>query len=158
MLSILADEKNAVRLNEIITKYKGKPDALIEVLHQIQETFGYVPKEIQIRVAQGLHVPFCRVYGVITFYNLFTMVPKGRHTISVCLGTSCYVRGGKRIMETLKDFLQIQDGGTTEDRRYSLESIRCMGACALAPVVKIDKDLYSHITATKLPEILSNYR
>jgi NADH:ubiquinone oxidoreductase subunit E len=157
MESLLEDEQNAEKLNAIISDSKGSPDALIEVLHQSQEAFGYLPKDLLTQVAYGLNMPLNRVYGVVTFYNLFTMVPKGRHTISVCLGTSCYVRGGKRIMEHVKDLLQIEDGGTTEDMRFSLESIRCMGACALAPVVRLDKDLYSHVTVTKIPEILSRY-
>jgi len=157
MESILFNEENIAILKEITSKYGGKPEGLIEVLHQAQEAFGYVPKDVQVEIARGLNVPLTRVYGVVTFYNLFTMVPKGRHTINVCLGTSCYVRGGKRIMEHVKDLLQIEDGGTTEDKRFSLESIRCMGACALAPVVRLDKDLYSHVTVTKIPEILSRY-
>jgi NADH:ubiquinone oxidoreductase subunit E len=157
MESILSNEENIAILNEIISKYGGMPEGLIEVLHKAQEAFGYLPKDVQAEIARGLNVPLTRVYGVVTFYNLFTMVPKGRHTISVCLGTSCYVRGGKRIMEHVKDLLQIEDGGTTEDMRFSLESIRCMGACALAPVVRLDKDLYSHVTVTKIPEIMSRY-
>jgi NADH:ubiquinone oxidoreductase subunit E len=157
MESILSDEDSASKLHDIIDEYRGRPDALIEVLHQAQEALGYLPGEVQVEVANGLGVPLSRVHGVVTFYNLFTTVPRGRHTINVCLGTSCYVRGGKRIMENLKGILKIDDGGTTEDRRFSLESIRCMGACALAPVVKIGNDLYSHVTVTKLPEILSNH-
>jgi len=157
MESILANEENAAKLKDIIAKHRGKPESLIEVLHQTQEAFGYLPKDVQAEIAKVLNVPLTRVYGVVTFYNLFTMVPKGRHSISVCLGTSCYVRGGKRIMRHVKDILQIEDGETTEDMRFSLESIRCMGACALAPVVRLDKDLYSHVTVTKIPEILSRY-
>lgn len=157
MESILADEHNVARLNDIIAKYRGRPEALIEVLHQAQEALGYLPEEIQVEVARGLNVPLTQVYGVVTFYNLFTMVPKGRHTISVCLGTSCYVRGGKRIMDALLNLLGIGDGGTTEDRRFSLEVVRCVGACALSPVVTIDKDIYGHITAHKLPDILDKY-
>ncbi|MFB0558383.1 MAG: NADH-quinone oxidoreductase subunit NuoE [Candidatus Bathyarchaeia archaeon] len=157
MDSILADEDNAKRLNDVISKYEGRPEALIEVLHQVQEAFGYLPKEVQVEVAKGLNVPLTEVYGVVTFYNLFTMVPKGRHTISVCLGTSCYVRGGRRIMDSLRDILKIDDGGTTEDKRFSLEVVRCVGACALSPVVTIDNDINSHVTVAKLPEILAKY-
>ncbi len=157
MEPLLGDENNLSKLNEIIEKFRGQPDALIEVLHKSQEAFGYLPRDLLRQVSMGLNVPLNRVYGVVTFYNLFTMVPKGRHTISVCLGTSCYVRGGKRIMGTLRELLGIDDGGTTEDRRFSLEVVRCVGACALSPVVTIDDDLYSHVTVTKLPEILSKY-
>lgn len=157
MESMLANEDNFTRINDIISKYRGKPDALIEVLHQAQEAFGYLPIEVQVEVASGLNIPLTRVHGVVTFYNLFTMVPKGRHTISVCLGTSCYVRGGRRIMESLKDLLNVEEGGTTDDRRFSLEVVRCVGACALSPVVTIDDDLYSHVTVAKLPKILTKY-
>ena len=157
MESILANEENAAKLDGIIAKHRGKPESLIEVLHQTQEAFGYLPKDVQAEIARGLNVPLTRVYGVVTFYNLFTMVPKGRHTINVCLGTSCYVRGGKRIMGILKDLLKIEDRGITEDRRFSLEVVRCVGACALSPVVTIDDDLYSHVAVTKIPEIISKY-
>jgi NADH:ubiquinone oxidoreductase subunit E len=157
MESPLSKEENIAVLKEIILKNAGRPEGLIEVLHQAQETFGYVPKDVQAEIARGLNVPITRVYGVVTFYNLFTMVPKGRHTISVCLGTSCYVRGGKRIMEHMKNLLQIEDGGTTKDQRFSLDVVRCVGACALSPVVTVDDDVYSHVTVTKIPEILSKY-
>ena len=157
MTSPQVDEIDTERLNEIITRYEGRPESLIEVLHQVQEEFGYIPKEVQEDIAQGLNVPLNHVYGVVTFYNFFTMVPKGRHIIRVCLGTSCYVRGGKRIMRILQDLLKIEDGRTTEDRRFSLDIVRCVGACALSPVVTIDEDIYSHVTATKIPEILAKY-
>jgi len=157
MTSPQVDEIDTERLNEIITRYEGRPESLIEVLHQVQEAFGYIPKEVQEEISKGLSVPRNHVYGVVTFYNFFTMVPKGRHVIRVCLGTSCYVRGGKRIMRILQDLLKIEDGGTTEDRRFSLDIVRCVGACALSPVVTVDEDIYSHVTATKIPEILAKY-
>ena len=149
--------ENFKKLDKIIAKYKGKPDALIEVLHQAQEVLGYLPKEAQVQVAQGLGVPVNQVYGIVTFYNLFTMVPKGRHTITVCLGTSCYVRGGKKIVNNIKNMLKIEEGGTTDDLIFSLEIVRCIGACALSPVITVDKDIYSHVTVTKIPKILSKY-
>lgn len=157
MPSTLDDKNYVERLNEIIAKNEGKPESLIEVLNQAQEAFGYIPLEVQAQIAHGLRVSLNRVYGVVTFYNFFTMVPRGKHTIRVCLGTSCYVRGGKRIIETLKNHLKIDDGGTTEDRRFSLEVVRCVGACALSPVVTIDKDTHSHVKVTKIPEILAKY-
>lgn len=157
MESIPSNEENIAVLKDIISKYHGRSEGLIEVLHQAQEAFGYVSKELQIEIARKLNVPLTRVYGVVTFYNLFTMVPKGRHTISVCLGTSCYVRGGKRIMNYMKDLLEIEEGEATEDLRFSLDVVRCVGACALSPVVMVDNDVYSHVTVTKIPEILSKY-
>lgn len=157
MPSTLSEESFTVRLGEAAKKFNAKPDDLIEVLHQAQEAFGYLPEEVQAQVAQGLHVPLNRVYGVVTFYNFFTMLPKGRHMIRVCLGTSCYVRGGKRVLDTIKDLLKIEEGGTTEDRRFSLEIVRCVGACALSPVATVDNDLYSHVKATKVREILAKY-
>jgi len=157
MASVLSEEGDAQMLDEIISRYKGRSEALIEVLHQAQEAFGYLPRDVQVQVARKLNVPLNRVYGVITFYNLFTMVPRGRHTVSVCMGTACYVRGGKMIMENLKNLLRIEEGGTTEDRKFSLEVVRCVGACALSPVVTIDEDVYSHVEVTQIPEILEKY-
>jgi len=157
MLSEPANDIDNEKLDEIIFRYKDRPESLIEVLHKAQEAFGYLPEEVQLKVSQVLNVPLIQVYGVVTFYNFFTMVPKGRHTIKVCLGTSCYVRRGKKIMETLNDLLKIEDGGTTLDRKFSLEAVNCVGACALSPVVTVDDDLYSHVGAADIPEILEKY-
>jgi NADH:ubiquinone oxidoreductase subunit E len=145
------------QVDEIISGYKGKPGALIPVLEQVQDVCGYLPMAIQVRVAKGLNLPVANVYGVVTFYSFFTMVPKGKHVIRVCLGTACYVRGGKRILEKLSDILQIEPGECTEDRLFSLETVRCLGACGLAPVVVIDDDTHGQIKPAKLDSLLAQY-
>ncbi|MEM2094317.1 MAG: NAD(P)H-dependent oxidoreductase subunit E [Candidatus Bathyarchaeia archaeon] len=149
-------EKN-LEVDDILEEYRGKPEYLINALQRVQERIGFLPMDVQRQVAEALGIPQNIVYGVVSFYNLFTMVPKGRHTITVCQGTSCYVRGGKRLLQHLKDMLKTDVGGTTQDRNFSLTIVRCLGACALSPVVMVDKDLYRHVTIAKLPSILSKY-
>lgn len=146
-----------VNLEKMLEEYKGRPDLLIEALHKVQGNLGYLPKDVQERVSMVLGLSPSTVYGVVSFYNLFTIIPKGKHTVTVCQGTSCYVRGGKRLLEKLRDTLKIDVGGTTEDRNFSLAIVRCLGACALSPVVTVDKDLYRHMTISKLPSVLSKY-
>lgn len=150
-----AEELAAV--DGIIKRYSKKPGALIPVLEEVQETIGYLPKSIQRRVALGLGIPFSEVYGVVTFYSFFTMVPKGRHTIRVCLGTACYVRGGQKNLDKLSGILDIVPGTTTEDRRFSLETVRCLGACGLAPTMVIDNNTFRQVKPTKLSEIVDSY-
>lgn len=150
-----SDELAAV--DNIIERYKSKPGALIPVLEEIQENLGYLPKSIQRNVALGLGIPFSEVYGVVTFYSFFTMVPKGRHIIRCCLGTACYVRGGKKNMEKLSDILGVEPGGTTDDRCFSLETVRCLGACGLAPTIVIDNDTFKNVKAAEMPHLLENY-
>jgi NADH:ubiquinone oxidoreductase subunit E len=145
------------QVDEIISSYKGKPGALIPVLEQVQDVCGYLPMAIQLRVAGGLNLPVANVYGVVTFYSFFTMVPRGKHVIRVCLGTACYVRGGKPILEKLSAILQIQPGECTEDRLFSLETVRCLGACGLAPVVVVDEDTHGQVKPAKLDALLAQY-
>jgi len=144
-------------LKKIIEAHKGKPGALILVLHKAQNLLGYLPREVQRLIADGLDIPLSEVAGVVTFYSFFTMVPKGRHSIKICLGTSCYVRGGQRLCGDLQKKLGIPAGGTTEDRRYSLEIVRCIGACGLSPAMTIGKDVFGRVKNTKLGEILEKY-
>ena len=144
-------------LNRIISGHQGKPGALILVLHKAQNLFGYLPREVQRRVADGLGIPLSEVSGVVTFYSFFTMVPKGRHTIKVCLGTSCYVRGGQRLIGDLQKKLSLDVGGTTEDRRFSLEVVRCIGACGLSPAMTVGEDVFGRVKNTKIGEILEKY-
>jgi NADH:ubiquinone oxidoreductase subunit E len=144
-------------LDRIISGHKGKPGALILVLHKAQTLFGYLPREVQRRVADGLGIPLSEVSGVVTFYSFFTMVPKGRHTIKVCLGTSCYVRGGQRLIGDLQKKLSLDVGGTTEDRKFSLEVVRCIGACGLSPAMTVGEDVFGRVKNTKIGEILGKY-
>jgi NADH:ubiquinone oxidoreductase subunit E len=141
----------------IIEKYKGKPGSLIPVLEEIQEAVGYLPKTIQSKVARALKIPFSEVYGVVTFYSFFTMFPRGKHTVRCCLGTACYVRGGKKILETLTEILKVQPGETTPDRQFSLETVRCLGACGLAPVVVVDEDTHRQMKPSRITGVLGAY-
>ena len=145
-------------LDRIISGHKGKPGTLILTLHKAQTLFGYLPREVQRRIADGLGIPLSEVSGVVTFYSFFTMVPKGKHNIKVCLGTSCYVRGGQRLIGDLQKKLGVDVGGTTEDRRYSLEVVRCIGACGLSPAMTVGEDVFGRVKNTKLGEILEKYR
>lgn len=143
--------------HRIIDKYKEQRGALIPVLQDIQDYYGYLPVEVQEIIAEGLGVPASEVFGVVTFYNFFTMVPRGRHTLKVCLGTACYVRGGKQIMDRLQKDLAVEVGGTTDDLRFSLEVVRCLGACGLAPTMMIGNDVHQRLKPAKLNEILEKY-
>jgi NADH:ubiquinone oxidoreductase subunit E len=144
-------------LVKIIAGYKEKPGALILVLHKAQNLFGYLPREVQRQIADGLGIPLSEVTGVVTFYSFFTMVPKGRHSVKICLGTSCYVRGGQRLLGELQKKLHIPVGGTTEDRKFSLEVVRCIGACGLSPAMTVGEDVFGRVKNTKLGEILEKY-
>lgn len=141
----------------IIERHKDKPGSLIPVLEEIQEAIGYLPKPVLDRVARGLRIPFSEVYGVVTFYSFFTMFPRGKHTVRCCLGTACYVRGGSKLLETLVDTLKIEPGETTQDRRFSLETVRCLGACGLAPVVVVDEDTHRQMKPSRIPGVLDAY-
>ncbi len=140
----------------IAARPRGR-DALIPVLHKAQALFGYLPAEVQSHVARALDLPVSDVYGVVTFYHYFTMTPRGRHTVNVCLGTACYVRGAKKVVEALCAALKIDMGGTTADRRFSLTSQRCFGACGLAPVIMINGDVHGRVTSKKIAGLLARY-
>ncbi len=144
-------------VEDIISRYAGKPGALIPVLEDIQEAIGYIPKAVQKMVAGGLRLPPGDVYGVVTFYSFFSTVPKGKHTARCCLGTACYVRGGKKNMEKLVEILKINPGSTTPDRIFSLETVRCLGACGLAPIIMVDEDTHRQVKPSAITEILAGY-
>ncbi|MBC7341951.1 MAG: NADH-quinone oxidoreductase subunit NuoE [Clostridia bacterium] len=151
------EEELFAKLDQVIDQYRGQPSGLIQVLHQAQELFGYLPYEVQERVAEGLGVPLSEVYGVTTFYTFFSLYPKGRHQLKVCKGTACYVRGANNVIDRLEKELGIKPGETTEDRRFSLEVVRCLGACGLGPVMMVDEDVHARLKPDKLPQILSRY-
>ncbi|MEF9959654.1 MAG: NAD(P)H-dependent oxidoreductase subunit E [Niameybacter sp.] len=146
-------------LEVFIDALPEKRGALISVLHKAQAIFGYLPKEVQEFVGQKLGVSVAQVYGVVSFYSFFTMEPKGKYPISVCLGTACYVRGADRVLDAFKSELGIEVGQTTEDGKFSLDALRCVGACGLAPVVMIGDKVYGRInTAEQVKEIIAEYQ
>ncbi len=151
-------EKKSMELLSIIEKNKYKPGSLIPVLQQAQELIGYLPPSVQRLIAKGLNIPVSEVHAVVSFYSFFTMKPKGKHNLRVCLGTACYVKRSAEILEKLKDFLKIQQGEITPDKRFSLETVRCLGACGLAPVVVVDHDTYGAVDPVKATEILEQYK
>lgn len=150
-------EEMTRQLDSIIRKYKKKPGSLIPVLQEVQELIGYLPPSVQRHIARGLKLPVSEVHGVVSFYSFFTMKPKGKHNIRVCLGTACYVKGAEEIVKKLSEGLAISVGGITSDKRFSLETVRCLGACGLAPVVVIDKDTHGSINPVKSTDILKEY-
>ena len=145
------------KLGSIIEKHKGKPGGLIPVLEEAQVSLEYLPLSVQKRIAAGLNLPLSRVYGVVTFYSFFTMTPRGKHTVRVCLGTACYVRGGKALSDAIEKQFGIKEGETTPDRMFTLESVRCLGACGLGPVVVVDDDVHGRVKPGKIKDVLSQY-
>lgn len=145
------------RIDSVIDRYRGRPGCLIPVLEECQEIFGYLPVELQKYIGRGLGIPGCTIYGVVTFYSFFTMVPKGRHTIKVCMGTACYVKGIGEVLARIQAAYNLEVGKTTEDRRFSLEAVRCLGACGLAPVIVVDNDTHGGVTPESTLKILENY-
>ena len=149
--------EQVAKLDSIIDKHKGKAGGLIPVLEEAQVCLEYLPMSVQKRIAAGLNLPLSRVYGVVTFYSFFTMTPRGKHTVRVCLGTACYVRGGKALAEALQKQFGIKEGETTADRLFTLESVRCLGACGLGPVIVVDEDVHGRVKPAKIKEVLSQY-
>lgn len=144
-------------LQKVLAKYQKQKGALIPVLQAAQDIYGYLPSEVLKEISEKLRLPFSKVYGVVTFYAQFHLEPRGRNIIRVCLGTACHVRGGARIFDAIKQEIGVEDGGTTEDLRYTLESVACIGACGLAPVIMINDDTHGRLTADKVKEILAQY-
>ena len=142
----------------ICNSFGNDPRELINVLHKTQGEFGYLPAEVQEVIAKQLHVPVAKVYGVVTFYSFFSMNPKGEFPISICLGTACYVRGSEKILDEFKRKLNIEMGETTKDGKFSLSSLRCVGACGLAPVVLIGNKVYGRVTIADVEKILDEYK
>ena len=145
------------RLRKVIQEHKGQPGATMPVLQAAQEIFGYLPEEVQIMVAEGLDIPLSEVYGVASFYAQFTLNPKGKYQISLCLGTACYVKGASDVLEAVQKHLGIRPGSITPDGKFSLDACRCIGACGLAPVMMINNDVYGRLTPEQVGGILDKY-
>ena len=145
------------QLDEIIAKHKEERGALIPILHEAQEVFGYLPYEVQERIAEGLGISMAKVYGVVTFYSQFSLKKKGKYKINVCMGTACYVKGANDILGKFLERLSIGVGECTSDGKFSLDSCRCIGACGLAPVVTINDEVYGRLTPEQVDEIMNQY-
>jgi len=154
----LSEAEMFKRLEEIIDTYKSVDGALIPILQTAQNLFGYLPKNVLRRIGERLRIPYSQVAGVVSFYSFFSTNPRGKNLVRVCLGTACYVRGGKEVLSTMQKILGINVGETTEDKMFSLEVGRCFGACGLAPVVMINDDVHQRVKPAKIKELLSQYR
>lgn len=145
------------QLDKVIAQYRNEPGPLIPVLHKAQKIFGYLPREVQLYVADKLDIPVKEVAGVVSFYSFFSTTPRGEHTIGLCMGTACYVKGADAISAKIKEELGIKPGETTGDGKFTFQITRCLGACGLAPVMTIDDDVFGRLTPEKIPEILKKY-
>lgn len=159
MSSIKIELRNedVAKIKEICTSFNNDPQELINVLHSCQEHFGYLPAEVQEVISGELGVPVAKIYGVVTFYSFFTMTPKGKHPISICLGTACYVRGAEKVLEEFKKELGLNVGQVTKDNKFSLSSLRCVGACGLAPVVLVGDKTYGRVAPDDVRNIIKEY-
>ncbi len=147
-----------VQLDEVIAKYKGTPGALMPVLQEAQNIFGYVPMDVQQIIADGLGTTLSEVYGVATFYAQFSLEPKGEYVVGVCLGTACYVKGSQKVLDKLSEVLEVPVGKTTADGKFTLNATRCLGACGLAPVMMINDEVYGRLVPEDIPNIVAKYR
>lgn len=145
-------------LEEFIDSLETTEGALIEILHRAQGIFGYLPRDVQLYVARKLGIPGAEVFGVVSFYSYFTTKPRGKHTISVCMGTACFVRGAERIVEGFKDRLKIESNEITEDGLFTLRDVRCIGACGLAPVVMVDDKVFGRVKEEDIDDIIQKYQ
>lgn len=152
------DQEKYDRIATVIEEYKDREGCLIQILHMAQGIYGHLPINLQQFIAERLNKPLSEVSGVVTFYSFFSMEPKGENTIRVCLGTACYVRGGKKIIDKLKEVLGVDVGGTTKDGKFTLEVMRCIGACGLAPAITINDKVYKQVNPDKLRNIIEQYK
>lgn len=146
------------QIQGIIDDTRGQAGALIRVLQQVQGLIGYLPAPILRTISRDLKIPLSEVYGIVSFYHFFTMVPKGRHVMQVCLGTSCYVKGGEKLLTALKKEFSLEPEGITPDGKFSLETVRCLGCCGLSPVMAIGDDVHRKVKPSEIKDILSSYK
>ena len=142
---------------EIVEKYSKEENQLIAILNDVQEKYGYIPKKAQMIISEELGIPMAEIYGVITFYSRFTLKPKGKYNIAICLGTACFVKGSEKLLDTAKEALKIKEGETTEDGKFSLEATRCIGACGLAPVFTVNDEVYGKATPELMKKVIQEY-
>lgn len=158
MPKIKLSEKAIGLIKEVCSGFGNQGSELINVLHQVQGKLGYLPAEVQEVIAKELNVSVAKVYGVVTFYSFFTMIPMGEHPISICMGTACYVRGGEQVLAEFKRQLSIEVGQSTADGKFSLNCLRCVGACGLAPVVMVGEKVYGRVSPQMVKQIISEYK
>lgn len=157
-MSVLENKDNLQKLDEMISNLKGTQGAVMMSLQFAQDLYGHVPKDVQMHIAEGLGVSLSEVYGVATFYSQFALEPLGRFVIGVCMGTACYVKGSKAILDRFVQELDSPVGKTTEDTRFTLKDTRCLGACGLAPVIMINDDVYGRLVPDDIPGIIAKYK
>jgi NADH-quinone oxidoreductase subunit E/NADP-reducing hydrogenase subunit HndA len=156
-VKVKINPKEVEKIKEVCASFGNQPGELINVLHKTQSLHGYLPAEVQEIIAEELNISVAKVYGVVTFYSFFTMIPKGKHPISICTGTACYVRGAEKVLDEFKRRLNIEVGSTTADGKYSLSCLRCVGACGLAPVVLVGEKVYGRVSPDGVADILAEY-
>ena len=145
------------RLDAILNEHRDQEGVLIPILQEAQSLYGYLPEEVLVYVSRALKIPQSRIFGVVTFYSQFYLTPRGRHTVRVCRGTACHVRGGKSVRKAVQQFLGIEENETTPDAKFTFETVACLGACALSPVVLVDKNYYGKLTPAKVEKVLKQY-
>ena len=148
------DEKTV----EIAKKYKEVEGGIISALHEVQDEYGYIPENVQKYLSKELNVSLSEIYGIITFYSRFSLLPKGKYNVQVCMGTACYVKGAEAVLKEFKEKLAVEEGKLTEDGKFSLEVVRCIGACGLAPAIVVNSEVYGKVTPQKVDEILEKYK
>ncbi|MCI8654758.1 MAG: NADH-quinone oxidoreductase subunit NuoE [Clostridia bacterium] len=150
------DKKVKEETRKILERYPKDKSQLIAILNDVQEKYGYIPKQAQIVISEYLSIPMAEIYGVITFYSRFTLTPKGKYNISICLGTACYVKGSQKILDRAKERLKIEPGEVTEDGKFSIDEVRCVGACGLAPVFMVNDEVYGNATVQQFDKVIDN--
>ena len=156
-MSDAAMKENMEKLEDVILEHKDQKGALIPILHEAQELFGYIPEEVMKRISEVLNIPVAEIFCVAACYSRFTLTPRGKHTIIVRLGTACYVKNSKGVLERLEEELNVKTGGTTSDGKFTLEATRCLGCCGLAPVMMIGEDVYGKLVPDDIPDIVKKY-
>ena len=151
------EEHKDEKMEVILKKYVADKSNLIQILNEVQETYGYIPKSSQLTISEYLGIPMAEIYGVITFYSRFTLKPHGKYNVSVCMGTACYVKGSEKILDRLKEKLKIDIGETTKDGKFSISEVRCLGACGLAPVFTVNGEVYGKATPELLDKVIDEY-
>lgn len=153
-----ADKRVREETKSILAKYEKDKSNLIQVLNEVQEHFGYIPPKAQMEISEYLGIEMAEIYGVITFYSRFTLKPKGKYNISVCLGTACFVKGSEKLLDTAKEALKIKEGETTPDGKFSIDATRCIGACGLAPVFTVNEEVYGKATPEMMKKVIEEYK